>query len=258
MTTLRDLLANIDRPDTVAVRTATGGTPHSYGEFRKTAWKAGNLLRHYGVRPGTNLAVVPGSREHPATSGQIASPTVLQAILGGCAVGATVDLTPTEPVSGRALVLPTPWLERYETEPGCSVLGYGEPPDTPGVAHFEAETWSENPVEPPGVASGGDPALRADGDIYTNATLIEVAETLCREYGMEEAGQVHLAAPVTDPGAFVAGALAPLRAGITIEMTDQGETHVPDGELVVSASETGERRIDPSAVRRSLRDTARV
>jgi hypothetical protein len=218
METLRAVLARGRERDGTVLDAPGRTTPYSYREFCTNAWKAGNLLRHYGVRPGGTVALVVGPKapdgDRPGWLGTAADP--LLGLFGGGAVGATVDLTPAVPVDARALVAPDAWLDRYEVRPGCSRLAYGGPPEAADVAHFERELWSENPVEPPDEVRPETTLLRVDGTDYTHGDLLEAATAVAAKRGLTAGDSVGLAAPVTTPGAFVAGVLAPVTAGATV------------------------------------------
>ncbi len=219
METLAAVLARCrDREGTV-LDAPERRTPYSYQEFAVNAWKAGNLLRHYGARRESHVALVvgpkaPDSGDPVGRLGGAVDPLV--ALFGAATVGATVDLTPTSPVTARALVAPDAWLGRYDVDPGCSLLAYGGPPDRADVAHFERERWSENPTEPPDTVDPDDPVLGVDGREYTHATLLDAATSLVEEYGLGPGDVVAVDAPLTSAGAVTAGVLAPTVAGGTI------------------------------------------
>jgi len=255
MDTLADVLARGRERDGTVLAAPGRTTPHSYREFATGAWKAGNLLRHYGVRPGSRVALVvgpkaPGPDHQPGWLGDAADP--LLALLGAAAVGATADLTPDLPVDARALVLPAAWLGRYHAGPGCSRIAYGGPPDQPGVAHFERERWSENPTEPPGSVVSGDAALRADGHEFTHADLVDAATGVVRDHGLKAGDTVAVDAPLTGAGAVVAGVVAPMVAGATIRPVERkAPQNGSDVAYVVRAGDgkSGDAgAIDPSTV----------
>lgn len=219
MDTLVDVLAEGRGREGVAFEAPGRRTPTTHREFATNAWKAGNLLRHYGVRPGSRVALVVGPKEPDSWTdpGRLGSaPDPLFGLLGGAAAGATVGVTPDPPVEARALVAPAPWLDRYEVSPGCSVLAYGGPPERAEVAHFERERWSENPTEPPGTVEADDPVLRVDGREYSHAELLDTAQGSVREYALEAGDTVAVDAPLSDAGAVVAGVIAPLVVGATV------------------------------------------
>jgi len=224
METLADLVsAGRDRAGTAL--TAPGrATDYSYREFATDAWKSGNLLRHYGVRPGSTVAVVvgpkdPGDGDTPGRLGDGADP--LLAFLGGALTGATVDLSPESPVEASALVAPDAWQDRYEVPPGCTRLAYGGPPEAPAVAHFERERWSENPTEPPETVSPGDPALRS-AEVTTHGELLTAGREVVDRWRLSEGEVVVLDAPLGTVEAVVAGIVAPLSVGATVSVGADG------------------------------------
>lgn len=200
--------------------------PYTYREFATNAWKAGNLLRHYGVRPGADLAVVLGPKD-PEDSDEVgrlgSAGDPLLAVLGGAALGAVVDLTPAEPVDARALVAPDAWLDRYNVEPGCSRLAYGGPPEAADVAHFERELWSENPIEPPDPVEPGDDVLRVDGQTVTHEQLLATAEDTASAYDLTSGDSVAITGRLDSTDAIAAGVVAPLSVGATIVLGENSE-----------------------------------
>lgn len=241
MDTLAEMLATGRDREGVAFEAPARRTPTSHREFATNAWKAGNLLRHYGVRPGSRAALVVGPKERDSEQapGRLGSaPDPLFGLLGATAVGATVDVTPDSPVEARALVVPAPWLDRYEAAPGCSIIAYGSPPERPEVAHFERERWSENPTEPPGSVAPDDPAIQAEDREYTHAELLGAARSIVREYTLEADDIVAVAAPLTGAGAIAAGIIAPLVAGATVRPVGAEDGSVESGAVYTVSSDT--------------------
>ncbi|PSP18270.1 hypothetical protein BRC62_03460 [Halobacteriales archaeon QH_10_67_13] len=121
-----ELLTHARNREEAAIDGLDRSVAYEYDELVTDAWKAGNLLRHYGARPGARVAVVPDR-----------TPAAVLAVLGGLAAGATIELIgPDAAVSARALVAPP---GEYETAPGCSRLAYWDSPAQPEVASFERE-----------------------------------------------------------------------------------------------------------------------
>lgn len=260
MNTLGDVVAAGRDREGTAVDAAGRTAPYTYGDFSTNVWKTGNLLRHYGIRPGARLAVVVGPKEGTDTErlGYPDSPEPLQAILGGATLAATVDLTPARPVDTRAFVLPAGLREGYETEPGCSVIAYGGPPEAADVAHFGTETWSENPIEPPDPVEPDDAVLQVEGERFTHERVLDVATAVVEEYDLGAGSRVALAAPVTEPGAFVAGVVAPLVSGATIHLPGPEEAVTAfDAELLVG-TERERDVLTASSVTGRLSDTRRA
>ena len=287
--TLKELVADAKDREGTVLDAAGRSAPYSYREFATNCFKAANLLGHYGVHPGAAVAVAVGPKEAPGDSGAddgetsdgetsdgetsdggtgedaigfLGAAEPLLAILGAASVGATVDVTPKEPVESRALVAPA-WRPS-ETAPRCSTLAYGGPPEDPAVVHFEAELWSENPTAPPEPVAATDPALRADGETYSHETLLAVAENVVAEHGLDETNRVLLSASLTDPGALVAGVLAPLSVGATVVLPDEaddgGQTEGTEPALwvVADGDENDSTAVRAGDVTASLRGTDRA
>ena len=247
MDNIADVIAKGRDRDGSALTASGRGAPYGYGEFCTNVWRAGNLLRHYGVRPGAEMTVVVGPKDPVAGAevghfGRAADP--LLAILGGAMLGATVDLTPEGLIGGRAVVMPSAWLDRYQVEPGCSRLAYGEQPPDADVAHWETQVWSENPIEPPDPVEADDQFLRVEGTTYTQDELLAAARTLAEEHQLESGDAVAVESPLSDAGTFVAGVLAPLSVGATILSGD------PDRAVayVVRSGRADEMVVDPASI----------
>lgn len=251
METLAAVVAEGRNRDGPVVEAPGRTAEYTYREFATNAWKVGNLLRHYGVRPGASLGVVAGPKkptpdDQPGRLGP--TPEPLLAFLGGACLGAVVDFEPPQPVDARVLVLPNAWLDRYDADPGCSRLAYGGPPDTSGVAHFEREFWSENPTQPPDSVGPDDPLLRVGNREYTHAELLAGAQSLVDDYGLAAGDRVSIAAPVTTVGAVVAGVVAPLLVGARIRLTTRDPPSDDVAYVVGGVSGRELPHVDPAAV----------
>ena len=227
---LGDVVARDRRSDAIAVRTASRAGSYSYEKFCTQAWKAGNLLRHYGVRTGATVGVV---------TEETLSPPPLVAAFGTALLGATVAFDPG-PVDARALVVPGGRADGFDPDPGTQVLAYGDESEDPTIANFEREVWSENPTMPPDSVSAGTDALVADGERFTHERLLAAARGVVDDAGLDSETVVVPRAPLADPGAFVAGVLAPLVAGATVGV---GET---TGDVGVGNGVPEARAIDPA------------
>ncbi len=219
--------------------------PQQYQDFVTTVWKAGNLLSQFGLPGAGSVAVALGSADAGIGDCFLGeSPAPLHALLGGLAVGAPVNPSPSTPVDAAVLIAPATCLEDYHPEPGCAVLAYGSAALPTGVGHFERQCWSENPTEPPESVQKDDVAIETPTGRRTHEELISAADRVRSTVGLSRDDVVALATPVNSPGAVAAGVLAPLMAGATIRPTQPGEGH--EGALVVgSHSPDG---IDPAAV----------
>ncbi len=251
MDTLKAVVAAGRERDGAAIDAVGRTTPYSYRELSTNAWKAGNLLGHYGVHPGATVGVAAGPKGGVEGS-HVNSADPILTVFGAMTRGANATLSPQSPVDFRALVLPWQWYGRYETTPSCSVLAYGGPPDVPEVTHFETELWSENPMEPPEPVEPDTVALVDREESFTHSELLSASEQLLEEYGIDEETAVGLAVPLDSAGAFVAGVLTPLSVGATIILGADDEDLSPHADVIVQAEEN-EAAMSPAAVERMLR-----
>ena len=217
MDTLADVVAAGREREGVAFDSPDRATGYSYREFCTNAWKAGNLLRHYGVREGAEVAVVTGPKapEPDDEPGSLAeTPDPLLAAVGATLLGAAVDLDLEPTVDAAALVAPDAWLGRDDTGPGPSRLAYGGPPAEADVVHFERQLWSENPVAPPETVTAERTALVGRED-YTHGDLLARAEALVESHGIQAGDRVAVDGRL-EAEVFAPGIVAPLLAGATI------------------------------------------
>ncbi|WP_459195118.1 acyl-CoA synthetase family protein [Halosimplex sp. J119] len=239
MDVIGDLVARERRTDDLAVRTDSRAGSYSYEKFCTNAWKSGNLLRHYGVRGGASVAIDPGE-----------SLTVppLVALFGSALLGATVRFDPRAAADAKALLVPGGAADSYDPEPGTKTLGYGDVPNDPEVAHFEAEMWSENPTNPPDVVEPNDTALATADERFTHRELLDRSEQIVEDLGLDETDEVAIRAPLSEPGTVVAGILAPIWAGATVllDRDQAGSVAVAADEEKAEAPE--ETVIDPADV----------
>jgi hypothetical protein len=217
MAPIDDLLSDVRDRAGVAFTAPSRSTDYSYAEFCTDAWKAGNLFTHYGVHEGATVAVVvgPADSDDEASRGRLGeTPEPLFAILGAWLLGGVVEVEPTEPIDGAAVVGPAHLLDRCEVAPGCSRLAYGESPSDPATGHFERERWSENPVEPPNDVSADAVAL-AGPERPTQRALLETARTAVSDGTIRADDRVGIDAPL-GAKTLALGVLAPLAGGATI------------------------------------------
>lgn len=231
-----DLVARERRSDDPLLRT-DGDPPrdYTYRKFCTNAWKAGNLFRHHGVREGRSVAVAG------------LAPEALLSVLGAFSLGAVVTVDPPRECDPALLVAPAATMPEYTVPPGTKRVAYGGPAEDPEVAHFERDSWSENPTEPPAFVEGTDPALAADGATYTHETLLDAAARVAAEWGLEPGDEVTVRAPLADPGTLVGGVLAPLVAGAGILLPMGGEAVAEFAVTEESAPE--DRTVAPGDVR---------
>lgn len=265
--TLKNLVAAGRERECTAIDVVRRPAPYSYHKFSTNVWKAGNLLGHYGVHAVGELAVAVGPKvttgegESAGTdrtgAGRINAAEPLLAILGGTILGATVDLTPSEPVDAPALVAPANW--QVETIPGCTQLAYGGPPTDPDIGHFERSVWSENPIEPPEPVDPTDSAVRFEDERWTHEELLTTVGEIVTEYGLDAESEVVLDVAITEPGGLLAGVLAPLAVGGTVVVPENGVDGVSgESTLVVTENGAAENELSATAVTQQMRDTRRA
>jgi len=234
MDVIGDLVARERRTDDLAIRTDSRAGSYSYEKCCTNAWKTGNILRHYGVRGGATVAV---------DAGESPTPPPLLAFFGASLLGATTRFDPDESSQAKALVVPAARAETYDPGPGTKTFVYGDVPDAPEFAHFEAEMWSENPTNPPDRVAPDDIALAAGDEEFTHERLLTAARTVVDEYDLDGDDEVAVRAPLSEPGVVVAGVLAPVLAGGTV-LLDREST----GTVAVASGGRGESAPEPTAI----------
>ncbi|MBZ6496634.1 hypothetical protein [Natrinema longum] len=213
--TVDDLLTRELRDDRIALVDATG-REYDYHWLCTTAWKAGNFLRHSGVREGVTVGVVGDG------------PLALLACFGTTLLEGRTRFEPPTDLAAetdfRALVAPVDDLEAYDLPPGAQRVGYGDKPETPDIHHFDAGLWSENPSFPP-LSIDPETDILTDGDrIVTHAQVLEAAHAVLEEAGLEPDDRVVVRGPLSDPRTVVAGVIAPLLAkGVIVLPGDDGD-----------------------------------
>ncbi|WP_339103495.1 hypothetical protein [Haloterrigena salinisoli] len=228
--TVDDLLTRELRDDRTALVDATD-REFDHHWLCTTAWKAGNFLRHAGVREGVTVGVV---GETPLSLLAFFGTTLLE---GTTRFDPPADLADAEEF--RALVAPVRDLESdaYDLPRGAQRVGYGAKPDEPDIHHFDAGVWSENPAFPP-LDIDPETALLTDGDrTVSHGEVLEGAAGVVEEYGLEAGDRVVVRAPLADPRTVAAGVLAPLLAEGAVVLTGETEeTAVERGAYAVSSN----------------------
>lgn len=230
-TVLGDLLARDRRTDAPALRAAAIGRQYDYRRLCTTAWKVGNLLRHFGVRAGSPVAVAGDERPEP-----------ILALLGAALLGGTVRVGSATP-DARVLVAPTADLDRHTLSPGSQRIGYGDRPDDPGDTYFEQDVWRENPTEPPADVDPDAPAIRAGETTYTHEELLRSARSVVDRWELTADSAVAVRAPLRRPETIVAGVVAPLVARATVLLPD-GESAGEYAVVTETGTESRQRSID--------------
>ena len=229
MDTLRELVARERRGGHSALRAP--GDPEQRYDYRRLltdAWKTGNFLSHLGVRSGRTVGIV-GT-----------SPESVLSFLGTAALGGVSRFDPQSSADVRALVAPAERIEEYDLPPGGKRVAYGGPPTDPATAHFERDVWSENPTLAPTEVSSTGTALTTGNRSSSHTDVLTGAISVVEQSDMTANDEVALRAPLAEPGAVVAGIVAPLLAGATVLLPDDGAVGTV---AVVSTADAPEDRI---------------
>lgn len=244
MQTVGDLFGRERRSDRPALVDATG-REYDYHWVCTTSWKAGNFLRHTGVRRGVTVGVV----------GE--GPLALLAFFGTALLEGTTRFDPVRDLADeeavRTLVAPTGALDEYALPAGAQRVAYGGQPDEPGVHHFDAGLWSENPSFPPVTFDPETVVLEgSDGRRESHRAVVDAARGVAEAVGIEEGVRVAVRGPLSDPRVVTAGVIAPLLVGGTIVLTgdDSSADGDPRGDVAVGAG-TGvpePTTVDPDGV----------
>jgi acyl-CoA synthetase (AMP-forming)/AMP-acid ligase II len=232
METLADPLARDRRSDDPALVTPDG-RERSRHDLITNAYKAGNALRHEGVRRGAAVGIAP-----------VPDLPFVLAFLGAGLLGARVrfDVDTSLAAGARALVVPAADVADATAAagPGTRVVAVGGAPDDPAVTHWEETVWSENPAFPSPTVESADPLLDSpDGDeTITHGEAISAATAIAEQYGISSARRVVLRTSLAHPGAVVAGVLAPLcGGGVTVLSSAKDEVVPADDDLVVTEAD---------------------
>jgi len=212
-----DLLARERRSNRPALQ--EGDHELDYRRFITTSWKAGNYLRHLGVRKGSTVGIVGGG-----------APAVLS-LFGAAALGATVRMEPTTGEETDVLVAPTERLDAFDAPSRSNRVGYGSEPEDPAVSYFERDVWSENPVEPPERVAPETPVLVGRFGEWSHADLFDAADGVVDELSADDT--VAVRAPLSDPWVVAAGVVAPLSVEACVLFpagSETGTVAVGDGE----------------------------
>lgn len=212
METLGDVFTRDRRSEAPALVDATG-REYDYHWLCTTAWKAGNFLRHTGVRRGVSVGVV----------GE--GPLALLAWFGTALLEGRTRFDPPADCNAvddlRTLVAPTAVLDDYDLPRGAQRVGYGGKPESPGVHHFDAGLWSENPSFPP-ITFGTDTPLLSgpDGRTYDHGEVIDAARSVAGGAGIDADTRVVVRGRLSDPRVATAGVIAPLVVGGTVVLAE--------------------------------------
>ncbi|GGJ02723.1 hypothetical protein GCM10008995_10600 [Halobellus salinus] len=220
--TLGDGVARERRAPGPALRARASGRTYSYHDFITTSYKAGNVLRHLGVRPGDDIYV---ASEH--------APEPVLSFYGAAQLGAVTRFDAEAGESPpRVAVTPAAREDDFDLPPGHNLAVYGDPPTDPSVTHWETEVWSENPAVHPVAVDADDPLFAAGDVIYTHGEVLEAATAVVNGVGIGPGTEVLLRGPLTDPAVVVAGLVAPIIAGATVVLPDTTEWAASGGHPI--------------------------
>ena len=220
--TLGDAVARERRTSGVALRAQPSGRTYTYRDFVTTSYKAGNVLRYLGVRPGDEVRIAP----------QRVPETVLT-FYGAAQLGAVTRFeTATGGPPARVVVAPTARETEIDLPPGHSLAVYGDQPDDPDVTHWETEVWSENPAIHPVAVDSADPIVVDDDRTYTHGEVLSAAVKVVSTAEITPGTEVIVRGSLTDLAAVVSGVVAPILAGATIVLAGDGNGHATDGHPI--------------------------
>jgi len=252
MDVVGDLLARDRRSDRPAL--AIGDRERSYHELITNAYKAGNVLRFYGVGEGRTVAVAPVPDLPP-----------LLAFLGAAQLGAATRFDPAAGVDAgdRLLLVPAAEQAAYDPAPGTKLAVFGGDGRSPSANRTrsddevaDAETidwaesvWSENPAFPPTEIDTGAPLL-VDGDrTVSHGDALAAAAEVVELRGLDADSRVVLRESLAEPAAVVAGVLAPLLVGGCIVLAEPAAATEAVGDLAVTAGDAPEpATVDPDEI----------
>ena len=230
-----DLVGRERRSDRLALHAAELDRRYSYFDLCNTACKAGNVLRHLGVREGDRVVVDPRPLPEPVF-------TFLGAALLGAVAEFGADIDPAG--DARAVVVGAGREAEFDLPGGSKLCVFGDEPDRPNTTHWEAEVWSENPAFPPTDHDPADPVLCApdDGAARSHAALLAAAGDAVEALGLDTDSRVAVRAPLSDPRTVAAGVIAPLVAGAAIALPSGDDPVDATGAVVADGRAVPEAR----------------
>lgn len=241
MDVVGDLLARDRRSDRPAL--VVGDRERSYHELITNAYRAGNVLRFHGVGDPHTVAVAPVPTYHPVL-----------ALYGAAQLGAATRFDPEAgaEIGDRFVLVPDSEQGAYDLTPGSTFAVFGGEPEEAETVGWEESVWSENPAFPP-TAVGPETTLLAteEREVSHGAALSGAAE-VAERYSLDADSRVVLRESLGDPGAVVAGLLAPLAVGGTAVLASHEEVEpdaVARGDVAVTAGDVPEgETVDPADV----------
>ena len=208
--TLADLVARDRRTPGIALRAERVDRAYSYRNFITTTYKVGNVLRHLGVRRGTEVLVVPDPLPEPVLT-----------FYGAAQLGAVTRFADAVPSSAdpRVVVAPVDREAAFDLSPGRHLVVYGDAPTEPTTTHWETEVWSENPAVHPASVEGTDPLLAVGDRTHSHADALSAGSGAGGSERPKPGERVVVEGSFEDYEAVVDGLVDPVAAGATITLT---------------------------------------
>jgi len=227
MDAVGDLLARDRRSDHTAL--VVGDRERSYHELITNAYKAGNVMRFHGVGDLHTIAVTP-----------VPAYTPVLAFLGAAQLGAATRFDPTTgaEANDRFVLVPAGEQAAYDLAPGSTLAVFDGEPDEAETVGWEESVWSENPAFPPTTVDPGTMLLLSGEREVSHGGALVGAATVAERYALDGDSRVVVRASLADPGAVVAGLLAPLFVGGTAVLASPGDSE-PDAAACGDVAETG-------------------
>lgn len=225
-----DLVARDRRTASPALHATTRDRTYTYFDLCNTTAKAGNVLRHVGVRPEDTVAIDP----------RLAPETVFT-VLGAALIGArvTTDLAVGERGDARALVVHADRESDVTAPPGTSLVVFGAKPEGSDATHWETEVWSENPAAPPAPTEPTDPLFVGGGsgdgesadesEAVSHQTALAAADDIVEAFELDGTTAVVVETDFADFRTIVAGVLAPLAVGGQVTLGSDDPATNSDG-----------------------------
>ncbi|MFD1598904.1 AMP-binding protein [Halobellus rarus] len=208
--TVGELVARDRRTSGVALRAENVDRTYSYHNFVTTTYKIGNVLRHLGVRRGTEVLVVPDPLPEPVLT-----------FYGAAQLGAVTrfsdTLASTDP---RVVVAPADREAAVDLPPGHHLVVYGDPPTAATTTHWETEVWSENPAVHPTSVGGTDPLLAVGDRTHSHVDALSKVSGGEASERPEAGERVAVQGSFEDPDVVIDGLVEPIAAGATITLTE--------------------------------------
>ncbi|NHX36212.1 MULTISPECIES: acyl-CoA synthetase family protein [Halolamina] len=203
MDAVGDLLARDRRSDRPAL-VVGDGRERSYHELITNAYKAGNVLRFHGVGEGRTVAVAPVPDLPPVF-----------AFLGAAQLGAATRFDPEAGADAgdRLLLVPGAEQAAYDPGPGTKLAVFGDDADAADTVDWEESVWSENPAFPPTSVDPATPLLVGEDWRVSHGDALTAAAEVADLRRLDADSRVVVRSSLAEPGAVVAGLLAPLLVG---------------------------------------------